>query len=101
MSEFPYISLRRESELIYAKGMPRSTRNSQNTSILTDEALIETNMVAKKKLTLQDVVDQMKQSIDQLETKLEIKIDENAEKVPASLKLSEGKLGTIDKNTTD
>ena len=77
--------------------MTRTTRNSKNSINLTDDIEDETNMAAKKTLTLQDVVDQMKSSID----RLELKIDDNSAKVTNSLKSSEGKLDIIEKNTTD
>ena len=77
--------------------MTRTMRNSKNSINLTDDIEDETNMAAKKTLTLQDVVDQMKSSID----RLELKIDDNSAKVTNSLKSSEGKLDIIEKNTTD
>ena len=73
--------------------MTRTTRNSKNSINLTDETEDETN----KTLTLQDVVDQMKLSIDHLE----LKIDDNSAKVTNSLKSSGGELDIIEKNTTD
>ena len=83
------------------EGMSRSMRNSKNASISTDESANENKMAAKKPLTLQDVIDQMQTSMDQLETRIEQKIDDNAEKVSTSLKTSGNKLDIIEKNTTD
>ena len=81
-------------------GMSRQTRSTKSTPISND-AIENSNMADKPALTLQDVLDQMKGSIKTLESKLEKKIDENAEKVTSSLKTSENKLDTIDKNTAD
>ena len=58
-------------------------------------------MAAKKPLTLQDVLDEMKSQMTQLETKIEQKIDDNAGKVATSFKTSEKKLDIIEKNTTN
>ena len=84
--------------------MPRITRNSKlstNTSENPPNLPNKFNMAAKPDLILQDVLDQMKTQIDTLDVKLEKKIDENANRVTASIKSSEKKLDTIDKNTAE
>ena len=81
--------------------MPRITRNTKPADILSYDLPKETNMAAKQDLTLQDVINQLSTSIKHLETKLETKIDANADKVTNTLKVSADKLDNIDRNTAD
>ena len=81
--------------------MPRITRNTKPTDDQSETVSDKPKMASKTDLTLQDVIDQMTSSMKVLETKMVTKIDENAEKVSATLKTSEQKLDIIEKNTTD
>ena len=58
-------------------------------------------MANSKALTLQDVIDQMKETLKEVEERLEQKIDVNTEKVEVRSKSTDSKLDNIEKNTTD
>ena len=66
--------------------MTRRTRRTKFTSGDTNETTKNTNMAANKELTLQDVIDQMKVTMKEVEQKLETKIDENAAKLKIDVK---------------
>ena len=81
--------------------MTQRTRKNKTPSGSTPVSEEEANMAANKDLTLQDVIDQMKASLNELEVKLEKKIDENLEKIDQKCKTTEAKLDKIESNTSD
>ena len=84
--------------------MSRITRQSKSTSGSkpeTPEASRKSNMAEpKKELTLQDVIDQMKTSLNELEIKLEKKIDENTKSSDERCRTTDDKLDKIESNTS-
>ena len=83
--------------------MTRKTRQTKSTSEPSPpkKNMADANAKDPKDLTLKDVIDQMKESMHELETKMEKKIDENAKKFEARCKTSDEKLDKIEANTND